>query len=312
MFLGFAFNCRYQMAIAIAGLGAWLLLRQRERITRLLACAAGFGVVATLGLLVDAWGYGRFTWTPWHYFYYNLVLGKASSFSTSPFYAYFLDLPAILPPIGLLLLLAMLVMWWRRPGHVLTWITLPFFLAHCIIAHKEARFLFPLAIFTLLGLALLLPPPGAPAAHWWQRPGWRRLVVGLNAAYLVVLCLVPVRIDLSAQRYVYRHSGTGVKWFGWKYNPYLLRGIPMAFLTPDHFDLNVCERTDQLDNLASTPARTLYLMVKLPLDSALKGYLARGRDRFALVHTSYPHWLEPLNFSHWIDRLEAVRIYRIK
>jgi GPI mannosyltransferase 3 len=311
--LGLSFNCRFQMAIAMAGLWAWMLLRQREKLGRLLVCAAGSIVVAALGLLVDMWGYGRFTWTPWNYVYFNLVMGKASSFGTSPFYAYFLDIPAMVPPIGLLLLLSLLVLWRRLPGHVLTWVTLPFFAVHCVISHKEARFLFPLAVFALMGLALLLPPADAPATRWWQRPWLRRTLVGFNAAYLAVLCLAPVRIDLGAQQYVYRHTRPGVKWVGWKYHPYQLRGIPVpvTFLVPAAFEFETCDRTGGLDTMAGTAERPVYLMVKLPLDSALRDYLVRQQARFTLVHTSYPYWLEPLNINHWIDRLEAVRIYRV-
>jgi GPI mannosyltransferase 3 len=312
VFLGLSFNCRYQMAIAIIGLVAWMLLRQRERIGRVLVCASGSAIVAALGLLVDMWGYGRFTWTPWQFFYYNLVLGKANSFGTSPFYAYFLDIPAMLPPIGLLLLLALLILWWRHPGHVVTWITLPFFAVHSLIAHKEARFLLPLAILAVLALALVLPPSGAPATRWWQRPWLRRVLIGLNAAYVAVLCLVPVRIDLSAQQFVFRHTRPGVKWVGWKYHPYVLYDLPMAFLTPAAFELEICDRIGALDTLASIPARPVYLMVKLPLDRALGDYIGREQARFTLVHTSYPQWLQPLNVNHWIDRLNAVRIYRVR
>ena len=37
-------------------------------------------------------------------------------------------------------------LWLRNPRHVLSWTTLPFVLAHMAAAHKEARFLFPMAI----------------------------------------------------------------------------------------------------------------------------------------------------------------------
>ena len=63
----------------------------------------------------------------------------------------------------------------RNSRHVVTWTSLPFVLAHIAIAHKEARFLFPLAIlataFPVLGFSPRLPLWRETFARLWQ---WRR------------------------------------------------------------------------------------------------------------------------------------------
>ena len=65
---------------------------------------------------------------------------------------------------SLVLLAAMLAIWLRNPRHAVTWASLPFVLAHVVVAHKEARFLFPLAI-----LATAFPVPGfSPRLALWQ------------------------------------------------------------------------------------------------------------------------------------------------
>ncbi len=93
----------------------------------------------------------------------NLVQGVAAhQFGREPVFAYLYLLPAqIFFAITLVLMAGMVAMWLRNPRHAVTWVTLPFVLAHVAVAHKEARFLFPLAIlataFPVLGFSPRLP-----------------------------------------------------------------------------------------------------------------------------------------------------------
>lgn len=44
-----------------------------------------------------------------------------------------------IPPIGACLLLALVLLIWKRPKHLLVWCIVPFFVAHAFIPHKELR-----------------------------------------------------------------------------------------------------------------------------------------------------------------------------
>jgi len=139
-------------------LGVFLQHVLRGDLRRCGLLIAGLLSAFALGAACDRWGYGTFTFVPWNYVYQNIVLGKSVRFGSgaSPFYWY---VPALLRATlyvpGALLLVAMLWQWLRRPASRLTWITLPFVLLHCAVAHKELRYLFPLAPLApalLLGL----------------------------------------------------------------------------------------------------------------------------------------------------------------
>jgi len=160
---GTAIALRYQMAFPVMALGGWLLWRgEREPAYRL---AAGATLVVLLSLACDWWFYGVPTATPWHYFRTNLVEGVASTFGTSPWWAYVVWAPLwTAPPIGLLFVAAVLVGVAVAPRSVWTWTLLAYLLPHSLLTHKELRFLFPL---------LYLVPPMA-AAGWAALPRWSR------------------------------------------------------------------------------------------------------------------------------------------
>ena len=119
-----------------------------------------------LGVLVDRWGYGEWTFPAWSYFRTNVLEGAAGICGTDPPLSYLWMLPAnvFFPALILLLLLAVLA-WLRWPRHPLTWTTAPFFVVHNLVSHKEERFLFPMAILaTLAGILTLSAAPLSPTS----------------------------------------------------------------------------------------------------------------------------------------------------
>ena len=217
---GLAFVCRYQSAFLILGLMAWLTLIARTRVNGLALFCAGLVLALGAGTLVDYWGYGAFNFTPWLYFKANILDGVAAkSFGRDPVYAYlYMGLANIFLPISLVLMAAMAMMWARNPRHVITWVTVPFILIHSLIAHKEPRFLFPLAIiavaFPVLGFSPLLPRARALAARLWS---WRaspgaKFVTTCSAAAMLFLAVYPLglRPHMPMAKYVYRHFPGGL------------------------------------------------------------------------------------------------------
>jgi phosphatidylinositol glycan class B len=179
---GAAIALRYQMAFPVMALGGWLLWRGEWGQARRLA--AGAVVMVLLSLACDWWFYGAPTVTPWHYFRVNIVEGVASTFGTSPWWAYVLWAPLwTAPPVGLLLVAAVLAGLAAAPRSAWSWTVLGYLLPHSLLAHKELRFLFPL---------LYLVPPVA-AAGWAALPQWsrsRRLVAIAVAQNLVLGALL--------------------------------------------------------------------------------------------------------------------------
>ena len=217
---GLAFDSRYQAGILVVGLAAWLAIVARVRAMVLAKFVGGVLTAVALGALADRWGYGFWNPTPWLYFKANLVDGVAAQkFGTDPVFAYLYLLPVqFFFAITLVAMVGMVAMWLRNPRHVLTWISLPFVLAHMALGHKEARFLFPLAImataFPVLGFSPhLLRWRDWAARMWeWRNGGAARIVTGLSVAGMLVLAVYPFgfRPHMPMAKYVYRHFADGI------------------------------------------------------------------------------------------------------
>jgi phosphatidylinositol glycan class B len=153
LLLGFSLWLRFHIGFMVAAL---LIFHLKQ--WRMVGLASlGILLAVALNIGIDSWGYGEWVFTPWSYFYQNLILGKVSGFGINPWYDYFKFIfQNAFAPFGLLIILAYLWLWTRRPKHLITAITLPFFLVHLLIGHKELRFLFPLIPLTPLVLCLFI------------------------------------------------------------------------------------------------------------------------------------------------------------
>src|SRR5690348_7871212 len=229
---GLAFEARYQTGLMGLGLFAWLAAMARVRAAGL-AAFLGAGLAALLiGAVADHWGYGAWVFPPLGYVDVNLVEGVAAhQFGREPVFAYLYLLPAqVFFAITLVLIAGMVAMWLRNPRHVVTWATFPFVLAHLLIAHKEARFLFPLVIlataFPVLGFSPRLPRWRQTFERLWS---WRKgaaakAVAAMSVAAMVYFALYPfgVRPHMPMAEYLYRHRTGAVYSLGTPFPPYPL------------------------------------------------------------------------------------------
>jgi phosphatidylinositol glycan class B len=212
---GLAFESRYQTGLLGFGLFAWLAIMARVRLGGLAAFLGGGLVALLIGALADRWGYGAWVFPPLGYVDVNLMQGVAAHrFGREPVFAYLYLLPAqIFFAITLVLMAGMIAMWLRNFRHALTWVTLPFVLAHVAIAHKEARFLFPLAIlataFPVLGFSPCLPfLRGVFTRFWnWRKSVAAKAVTAISLAAMGYFALYPfgVRPHMPMAQYLYRH-----------------------------------------------------------------------------------------------------------
>jgi phosphatidylinositol glycan class B len=237
---GLAFECRYQSAILILGLSAWLIFVARLRGVALAAFTAATLAPVGLGAMIDRWGYGAWSFPPWLYFKANILDGVAAkSFGADPVFAYLYMIPAnIFLPICIVLMVSMIAMWVRNPRHVVTWVTVPFVVIHALVAHKEPRFLFPLAIvataFPVLGFSPLLPRGRAWAARaWaWHRSAAAKFVTASSVLAMLFLAVYPfgIRPHMPMAKYVYRHFPGGLTAYSFDAEPFtsypMYRAVP--------------------------------------------------------------------------------------
>lgn len=209
-----SFYARFQTAFAIIGFGCWMLFFERKYI-KFLPMGLAFAVGIALDIKLDHDFYHQWILTPYTYYKVNIIEGKAAGFGTSPFIVYIGELIGITfaPPISILLLYfgfraAIL----RKLSNPLSLTVIFFIIGHCIIAHKEDRFLFP-----ILSVLPILVGWGLPDLFKWyesRKPGFQKWIrgiakfsVGLNLVVLALLFITPYCQALHFAWQVKRHFG---------------------------------------------------------------------------------------------------------
>ena len=144
--LALSFIFRFQMGLAIFGLGVWALLIDKRGWRYFIVPIVSFFVTyAFLGVGVDSWFYGEFVFTPYKYVVVNSEV-SADWFGSEPWWFYLYNLVSY-PSyyVGLPLVAAIIYLLVRNPKNPYLWCLIPFIVAHSMVAHKEVRFLFPMA-----------------------------------------------------------------------------------------------------------------------------------------------------------------------
>jgi len=146
---------RYQNGLF--ALGLLVLLLAHRRWWDVLHYAGGAIVVGLVGGGLDWLTWGRPYHSFWVYVQYNLIEGKSSLYGTAPFH-YYLSVAWSSTGLALIaILVGFLVSWVRAQG--LWLLVVAYVLAHCLVPHKEFRFLMPIApLFLALagtGLAII-------------------------------------------------------------------------------------------------------------------------------------------------------------
>jgi GPI mannosyltransferase 3 len=196
--MSLAFYTRFQTGFAIVGFLIWMVWPGRE-LRRLAPLGAGFlaGVIVNTGL--DYGFYHHWVCTPYTYFRVNILEGKAASMGTSSFLVYIAVLLAVVlaPPLSIFLLFAgFRTALLKKLDRPIVLSVVCFIVGHCLVAHKEERFLFP-----ILNVLPIIVGWGLPGLLDWvkrRREGVRKLIkgtawfsFGLNTILLGVLLVTP-------------------------------------------------------------------------------------------------------------------------
>lgn len=146
LFLGLAFLCRPPTLFMALGIVLWLVLVKRERARSILYLVLGIAVMMLAGIALDSWYYNEPTITAWNYLRQGITGTGDQRFISYAWWYY----PAWLikytiPPFGLAILAAFATLLAFRPKHILVWVIVPILLLHLALAHKDLRFLYPIA-----------------------------------------------------------------------------------------------------------------------------------------------------------------------
>jgi len=206
--IGFAFVVRIQTVFMVIGLGLWCIFIARLSFKNMILMALPGILIIGISIVIDYWLYGNWVFTIYRYFYVNLVLGKALEFGVTPLYYYFyMYYIAFIPIISIFIMGCIVFAWFRYPKHILTWICVPFFVGHCLIAHKEVRFLWPM----MEAIPMLLIMPFYKLDPEQIKNQFTRWVLGimwgLNIILLIFFMIKPGNNAFGMYEYLYNYIG---------------------------------------------------------------------------------------------------------
>ncbi|MCB0478200.1 MAG: glycosyltransferase family 39 protein [Crocinitomicaceae bacterium] len=294
---GLSFLMRFQIGFLLFGLFLWLLIFKKLSFTQWLGLGIGVLTLIGLGICIDSWFYGEYTLTIWNYFESNIIDGKASSFGESPWWWYFTEfLGSAVPPYSFILLVGSLyfVIWnWKHP---IAFMFVFFLLGHIVVAHKELRFLFPIAPF--LPFMTLISLEHFNAKKNFQlmtQPVVRFIVItGLvvNFVLTLVVCFRPTDPHTVMFENIWNNYKEPVKIYYFQNNPYHRPYTLNFYKRPDLIPV----KANSVSEIQLNSDTTQLVLVHFQERDSLKNLDGK------FVYMTYPEWVLQYNFNDWLSR----------
>jgi phosphatidylinositol glycan class B len=193
--LAFSFFLRFQIAFAMVGFAAWILLFEKK-IKLSFYLLVGFLIGVFINVYLDYIFYEKLVFTPYLYFKINILEGKAASFGEKSFTYYIGVLIGIIgaPVISIILLYHYLKTSIQKFKHPIVLSTLLFIVGHCLVGHKEERF-----IFTIINMIpIILTLNDNAFSYFSTNFKWKKIIkpiaifsIGLNCILLLLFFINP-------------------------------------------------------------------------------------------------------------------------
>ncbi len=305
--LGLSFLFRYQIGFMIGGFLAWLFFIQKEQPLHLAYIVFGAIISTFFGFLADCWFYDNWAFTAWNYFAQNILQNKAAAFGTDPWWYYIkaVWLKAI-PPFSILLILSTLLFLRFRFKSPITWSILPFFVIHCLIGHKELRFLFPIIgfmpIILIEGIKLI--------EEKWVKLDWQKKVLNfsikafwvINFLLLAIVCFKPANNQIALYRNIYNLYPNATTLYFLADNPYVQGDLNINFYKRTNLEIRKYE--DVQNDVLSNPKMLLVLENQEKMPEKMK--------KIKLVASTFPAWIKYFNVNNWMSRTGIWNVYEIE
>ncbi len=311
LLFGISFFIRFQMMFAIGGFLLWLLIIKKVKWKFIFLVASAIVVAIGLNIWLDYWFYGNLVFTPYKYYYANIVLHKAASFGVNPWW-YFIEqfIMQAAPPISVFLLIMFIAGVYKNPRNPVIWILIAFILPHFFIGHKEMRFLFPVTIIFIyscaIGLDYLINRFQIDKLYKYAF----KISVIVSIPLLLFRTFVPAETPIDYCKYLY-------------YN------VPekdnVLFVLKSDCDMTIDglfvgfykSRNIKIVKIDSLPQMQGYLSEN-NMNSALLFY-KQNNDwenhinglKAELAYCYFPNWILKFNFNHWVERSTVWKFYRI-
>lgn len=217
---GMAFEFKFQSAVLTLGFLLWLLFISKRKISEFLIISIGGLLVLVLAAFIDRWGYDEWSFPAWNYFQFNLLSENKNQYGDPhPFFGYlYISIANLALPMVIVYMIAMFFMWFRNKKHVFTWISLLYFVIHCIIENKQLRFLFPLAIMAPFFIIPAFYPLKENAKNYiikiwnFRKSKFMKFVYFWNILFLIAFSFLHMWSEsrIANQRYIYYNFPNGI------------------------------------------------------------------------------------------------------
>lgn len=299
LILGLSFAFRFQMGFALVGVGVYLLLQRTSAKYLLWLCAGGLLSIG-FATWLDSVFYGNLVFTPYTYFYQNIVNKVAAGFGVSPWYWYFSQsVEQLIPPFSLMVVAGFVLLLLQPAYRLIGFAALFFVLGHSAVGHKELRFIFPMLFFAPLAAIIVWQwvyerLNKATYKKLWN--GMARLFVPVNAVALLIILFKPAHELAHVYKFTYQLPAGSTLYYT-RHNPFMSGSNEATFYKKK--DLTVLPFTEY------KPAINSYVITEEPLVPSIPN------AKPLLVYTSIPDWLYAFNFNNWIGRSNQYMIYEV-
>ncbi len=315
-FFGLAFVVRYQAGFMIAGFCLWLLFIKREKIFTLFMLFISIVSAIGLGVLIDKWFYGNWTFTAYNYLNLNILQNKVSDFGIEPWYYFITEtLSLAMPPFSILIVFSFIALWMKQSKHFISWITFFYILIHFFVSHKELRFLFPMLVFlpfAFCTLADTIKDQSSPIFNWLKfifHPAFAKTFIVVNTILLLV--------------FIFKSADDHFNTFKFFYNKYGKYNTIVYYKTHDPYSKASALNYYKSPNIKTTPFNsdsTKTIVKQNHTDKVVfyfedfmdQDQLSIADKKFTKVYCSLPSWITLFNINNWLSRAYVVTIYEMQ
>jgi phosphatidylinositol glycan class B len=317
--LGLSLVFRLQMILLLPGLALWCLFVAKTPFKTLLFLLAGGILALALGFVADYLFYGNWVNTAYGYFVTNIMQGKAAEFGVSPWWFYipeFLQKASL--PLSFVIFALVILAWIRNPRNIFTLSCVPFVLLHMAIAHKELRFLFPIAhampVFLALGIQSIISYRSVILSGKWPilSFGLFAIMCIQNLLLLAKVSTSPVNDVLEPLSDMYRLAKKQEVniIIADEYDYLFLQGLPMNFYVTPNMHLSKFSTADSIQTSLAQTQKPAYFLLRtrgVELPAKYQGLQAN------IVETKYeiPGWYKQININNWLSRTSFWRTYKL-
>ena len=282
-FAGLSFLVRHQLGLMVLPLGLYFLIVERTKIKQwVLQFCFPMVIVIGAGFLIDSWGYGELSFSPWNYLYQNIILGKVNTFGEHPLYYYLYKGVSKTLPWFLLMILGWIYYGLNKRRDLAFWSVTLFIITHHLIAHKELRFLYPVApLLVYMGIKCL-------DEKGLLQKRWVKALWGLNIVILPFVLFKPAYTPLKFYKFIYNQDFKEINVVKDAHNRY--PSLEMNFYKRK--GLKLIQKDESLEQIQGLVFTTKYQEFKV----------LKNRENCTILYTSYPQWLFRFNYFNWLKR----------